>query len=304
MIWASFLAHIVLPWNGYCSLVRCSMVFLGGLKMKRKMGYWKRYFTALAAMSFLTLFYSNCQKEVNFQSREIASIASEGIGLGNQDDIEIPGVQNPPPVIETPAEIQANCENAVLTRQTIRVNFPEPKRTCEWGENGNLNKKNEFFQARIEQKVVLSQIPTQAVVCDLEFKFDQQEFLYDDHFLMTFNDHVLASSYDFTQTLPFSNQLLRYDWDFIKEMKWDPQHKTVYCASSDGQQNLCSWPKTDELGQIQMDFDPAVFYKIMAAPSTESHAFKFITLGDDDDKDCEHSDIKFDVEVRYFTRSQ
>lgn len=192
--------------------------------------------------------------------------------------------------------VRDTCANAVQKSVTKSFNFAKPSMTCEWEKNENLERRNEYFQARIEDEKEL-QLEPGAVICDVRLSFKEQEFLYDDHFLLTFNNSVIASSYNFSDELESSYGLLQYNWSRIAGMYWDQDHKEgVFCAPS----GECSWPDTDTPGEINMSYSSELFKRLMAVDlGRTSHYLKFISIGDNDDEDCEHSDVAFDLTVKY-----
>jgi hypothetical protein len=194
--------------------------------------------------------------------------------------------------------VQASCNTTNRQRRTIDYNFPKPNYTCEWEKDGNLAKRNEYFQARIEQIRELAMGPN-VLLCDVKFSFNTQEFLYDDHFLFTFNNAVIASSYDFSGQLSRQYGLLRYNWSSMAGMFWDKSKEGVYCGNG----GTCSFPAHDVAGVIQMSYPSILFQKLMAEDINRStHELKFISIGDNDDKDCEHSNIDFSIEVEYVNK--
>jgi hypothetical protein len=194
--------------------------------------------------------------------------------------------------------VQASCNTINKQRRTVDYNFPKPNYTCEWDKNGNLNKKNDYFQARIEQTRDLVMEPN-VILCDIKFNFDTQTFLYDDHFIFTFNDAVIASSYNFSDKLNSEYGLLRYDWSKLAGMYWDKEKEGVYCASGGN----CGFPKHDIAGTIQMSYPSLLFQKLMAENlNRKAHQLKFISIGDNDEQDCEHSNIDFQIVVEYVNK--
>lgn len=242
----------------------------------------------------LMIFFSfqNCNK---VQMSDVGSVNNKS-GSGVQGD----PVEARPPLpkqsdpVNTPIVVTAcNTPN----RQKISQNFlfPKPNNTCEWEVNGNLKTRDQFFQARIEQEQTLT-LPPGSIICDIKFNFGNQKFLYDDHFLMTFDNAIIASSYYFVAVLDRQFNLFRYNWSKIAGMVWDKKMEGDFCAP-DG---VCSWPKTDTEGQINMNFASSVFQKIMAEDLNRNvHSMKFISIGDNDDKDCEHSDVNFSLDVEF-----
>ena len=204
---------------------------------------------------------------------------------------DVAGLSSPP---DTPI-VNAACANNPKQTQDYSFNFPKPNYTCEWNQNGNLERRNEYFQARIEQKNEIN-LGAGAIICNVSFNFANQQFLYDDHFLMSFNNAVIASSFDFSGRLSSQYGLLRYDWSKIAGMFWDKSKEGTFCAA----EGSCSWPITDTPGTIKMSYSSAVFQRIMAEDlNRSSHSINFISIGDNDDMDCEHSNINFTLRVEY-----
>lgn len=197
----------------------------------------------------------------------------------------------------TPVVIAA-CANGIRQNLSKSYLFPKPALTCEWEKSGNLAPRNDYFQARIEQNEALS-LPIGSIICDVKFNFEKQQFLYDDHFLLAFNGAVIASSYNFEKVLARKFDILRYDWANIAGMYWDHDAEGTFCVLG----GSCAWPDTDVAGTINMNYDAIVFQRIMAEDLTRSeHALKFVSIGDNDDKDCEHSDVSFSLDVEYVTK--
>ena len=71
--------------------------------------------------------------------------------------------------------VQNSCNTPNRQRKTFDYNFPKPNYTCEWEKNGNLEERNSYFQARIEQMRELS-VGADTILCDVKFKFATQEF--------------------------------------------------------------------------------------------------------------------------------
>lgn len=240
-----------------------------------------RLFLLFSTSALLALMFNNCNKI------QMTDIAAEGDGLTPFGE---------PP--DTPI-VRETCASG--TPRTIRINynFPKPNQTCAWGQDGNLTERDHYFQARIEQERMLSLAPN-SIICDVKFSFEQQQFLYDDHFLVTFNNAVIASSYDFSGQLSRGYDLLRYNWSRLAGMYWDFDKEGVYCAPN----SQCSWPDTDKAGVINMSYPALVFQKLMAEDLNRiEHSIKFISIGDNDDMDCEHSEVNFTLDVEYVTKN-
>ncbi len=231
--------------------------------------------------------FQNCGNDASFnQGQSIPSTdINDSLGTGDSDDdLEV---------------IAAACERLQIQSAVVNIQFPKPDLTCEWEENGNLAPLNNFFQARIEQPRTLG-LPEGAVICDAKFAFAQQDFLYDDHFLLLFNDTVIASSYDFSYRLePGNFGLLKYDWGKMAGMDWLKDKEQIFCPDIPGGQSMCSFPGHDQQGVIDLKYEPSFIQAIMSQGVPSNHSFTMVSIGDNDDKDCEHSDVEFDVSVNY-----
>lgn len=201
--------------------------------------------------------------------------------------------------LDTPLVVAA-CAKGVRQKLSKKLLFPKPSMTCEWEKAGNLVPRNNYLQARIEQTEILS-LPVGSIICEVNFTFEKQQFLYDDHFLMTFDGAVIASSFNFEYVLKRKFDLLRYDWGQIAGMYWDKTLEGTFCVTG----GVCSWPDTDTPGHIEMNYDALVFQKIMAEDLNRSeHSLRFVSIGDNDDNDCEHSDVSFGLDVEYVSQIQ
>ncbi|MEK6627571.1 MAG: hypothetical protein AABY53_03005 [Bdellovibrionota bacterium] len=247
----------------------------------------------------LLLLQTSCNvTKFSYDSSESLSSLSGSNSDSGSDSVygsDVETYTNSTPPVNTPI-VQQACSNVTGHRvQDFNYFFPKPQETCNWGNNGNLAIRNGFFQARIEQEQALA-LENGAIICDIKFSFQKQQFLYDDHFILSFNDALIASSYDFQERLTPSFGLLRYDWSKMAGMTWDNRREGVLCPAG-GQ---CSWPDTDIPGNISINYPSILFQRLMAENlNRNSHSIKFISIGDNDNFDCEHSDINFSMKVDY-----
>ena len=272
----------------------------------------KRNSLLVIGFLILTLAYSNCG-QVSFEKTEQASQASSS-NDSQGADIEPDANGNLPipdsGVVTNPGDSQQNIiadcnkNTQTLFKEFVIENPINPNTSsCPFGQADNLGRRNEYFQARIEQSKKF-ELPKDAVLCNVQFAFPEQAFNYDDHFVFSLNNNVLASSYKFS-SLVSQNNLLKYDWANIRGKKWDSSVDGIYCADGDSSKaSLCSFPKTEQQGSIKLEFAPQVFQKIFmnhasSGLDTNMHEFKWVTIGDNDDFDCEHTSIRFSVLVTY-----
>lgn len=198
--------------------------------------------------------------------------------------------------------VQNLCSTLPRQAEPGTITFLNPG-GINWNNEGNLDDNVEqSFQGRNTQTFDFS-LPDEAIICGIDFQFEDQRFKYDDVFVLTFNDYILASSYDFEEGLFESRDGLEiFDWSELVGTVWHGQphpRNGIFCANSPT--TLCSWPETEESGQIEMQFDDSLFQKIMGFDvNRNTHSFKLIVTGDNDPNiDGRHDDISFDVSISY-----
>ena len=197
--------------------------------------------------------------------------------------------------------IDASCESGAAVTQSIKVTFGKPQAECAWEQNGNMSVVDGKFRARIKQTQNLG-LPYGAVICDASFDFKVQDFKYDDYFAFLFNDQVISSGYNFTGFLSEGNfDLQTYNWNDIRnvDMDFDGPREQVYCPQISQGQITCDFPGHDTAGQIDFDMDKRYIRAIMSNGVPADHSFSMVTFGDNNEWDCEHSGVEFDVTVSY-----
>lgn len=200
------------------------------------------------------------------------------------------------------SQIAANCMNSTQLIAEAVISFQDPSNlSCNFGQGDNLPARDGYFQGHIDQMQALS-LPAGSTLCAMEFQFQNVQMRYDDHFLLTFDNVVIAGTFDFSSELSNLLNLNLYSWDKIRGTPWHTRTNLegTFCEGSKLGESSCSWPRTDTFGPINMTFNNSVFQKIVALdPMRSNHAFNLITIGDNDNGDCEISPISFNVRVSY-----
>jgi hypothetical protein len=206
-----------------------------------------------------------------------------------------------------PSEIEILCRHGDLLATTNkRVNFPKPTEECKWGRDGNLNMKQLYVQARYEQSHKVD-IGKNAIVCDMNFAFEEQDMFFDDEIMLLFDNTILAASMDFNKYFEQRNGLYQYNWNRLvgKEYPLGRTYQT-YCLGEEDGKGSCEMPYTETRGPMSLHFDSSILHRVGAGRVQEDHAFKMVTTGDNDPrhsngspKDCVHSALTFDVQVQY-----
>ncbi len=174
---------------------------------------------------------------------------------------------------------------------------------CEWGVGGNWEATSGVVAARTEQVTSL-EIPEGGIVCGLDFEFDgvdpgfEQVMEYDDHFMLNFNEVVLAASYgDMVDRFETSDGLALYDWDDLQGFPIE-LHGDVpdYCVGEDDGLSDCTIPPSETPGPIALSFEGDLVDRMsFRALEAGEYTFGFVATGDDNDTDCSHEDFEFVV---------
>lgn len=290
------------------------------------MNRWKFSFF-IVALGFMTLPYTNCS-DVQFAPSAEKSLESGNQSAG-QGDVKdgLPNVPDAPdfvidePRTPSPEEAITNCANAQaqgkLKSAARIVSFEDTKvqsgrdKVCEFGVKGNLSKKDGELRARYEQVVNLN-LPSNAILCDLQMQTQLQKFQYDDTFFLLFNDRILASNLksginsrlnpdSYIDVAGKSNlPLYRYDWSKIQTARFE-NVADDYCLGKDQGLGDCSWPITQQNGNIKFEFHNELLTHLGLKANSNQQVFSFVTTGDNDESvDCYHEKLEFTMQIHYY----
>jgi len=282
-----------------------------------------KFFSKLILSTLLVFVFVSCEEE-KFYDKDFLTNVEDQFEKENEEGADINNV------IEGAL---MECDDALVnnTYQThvVTVSFPAAIE-CEFNEAGinvddinaagNGPRLNGKVRARMEQNYTAS-LPSGSTVCDMDFNFPTQQMQYDDEVFLLLNNYVVMSSQDYSEVHPqFVNGFKINDMGFM-EYKWmgdnglynldyDWNLTPKYCLgldSSDPEYNeKCFIPPTETLGQLKLDIPKADIVKlgILSRNFTNPQAqteldFGFVTIGDNDNGDCEHSAYSFQVSVKY-----
>jgi hypothetical protein len=216
-------------------------------------------------------------------------------------------------VLKTCADYRAAGK---LTKVSKTITFADPATevsgtVCKWGVGDNAPMRGGAAAARYEQLQSVN-LDSAWLVCGMNIDFPDQLFQYDDHFFLTLNDNVVATSTSALlehfprQTLSIAGQsteVYRYGWEFIRDKSHGISNSIAqdYCVGMGALSN-CSWPLTEQTGSITMDMHPNLVVALANNyfESNKRFDLEFITTGDDNpSSDCQHKPITFTVDVEY-----
>ena len=204
----------------------------------------------------------------------------------------------PKPEIKTEEQIKNEIIDqcaTVASREVIKqsVLFPAAKE-CLFGQNGNLPARDQFFQGRVEQEQTIN-VPANYVVCDMNINSKTQDLHYDDFFVLAIEDQILVSTNDrFTPNLVNgANQVFKWSFETYKGAPWG--ENTKYCF---GSASVCDIPSHDREGPLSINIPKQDFVNLAVELfSLKQIGIKMVTLGDNDNGDCEHSRLELDLEM-------
>jgi hypothetical protein len=220
-------------------------------------------------------------------------------------------------------EVKSSCESARRTGKLMQskqqIVFADTRiesgraEICEFSQNGNLGTKNTVMQARYEQRQKL-QLPSNAVVCDLDMTTDLQRFQYDDVFIFNYNNFILATNNKtaLMDTTPPEGKLsldagtevlvYKYDWLKLRGAGFD-NVADDFCLGDDQNLATCSWPITERSGNIIFSFDQRILIALGLTARSDNQTFSFVITGDDDpEKDCYHEELSFEMKATYYVK--
>jgi hypothetical protein len=278
----------------------------------------------------LIITFSSCKQ----QAIEFSTVQNEDL-LDRTKKGDLPDDE----IIDTEVEVtlasclQAQSNGSIMTF-TAPVFFPAAIE-CEFNESGSnaneLNpigngpRKNQKIRARIEQQYQVS-LPELGKICDVDFNFPAQSMQYDDEIFLLLNNFVLMSSTNYAKNSGSTHYLngLNVDSRGLQTYKWLGDSSLYnlyyshavtprYClgvAQLDYVQS-CALPATEQFGQIKLNIpqENIVQLGIVSELLNQSSGqqtnlnFGFVSIGDNDNGDCEHSAFSFDIEVKYYIPS-
>ncbi len=199
------------------------------------------------------------------------------------------------------------CEAEAPETVTLEVRFPGREAGCAWGEGGNLEAEQSVLTARTEDVVSL-EMPRDVAICDVGLDFrgpdagDEQIMTYDDHFLLTLDDVVLAASYSPLVDMLEADGLLRlYEWDRVVGATFSFEDFGSYCLGGEEGLSTCTIPPPATPGALTLDFGDDVVEQLAEyAYAEQRYDFAFVVVGDNDPEvDCSHAAFDFSVDVSY-----
>lgn len=207
-----------------------------------------------------------------------------------------------PEPLANPTDLAALCATLPRKSRVVPVSFAESQGKCPWSVGNNLPAKDGIVRARREESHSLETNEKEAI-CSIKVNSTQQQIKFDDELILTFNDVVLLSSYDYSKRYPQEDGMPVYRWDGLKNA-FNPGPATPFTPFCIGSPNdpkpACTVPKTETTGLFKLDVPADISAKLSTKALAEKRAtIGLVVTGDDDSADCNHSEIKLDIELEY-----
>jgi hypothetical protein len=193
----------------------------------------------------------------------------------------------------------------------------------------NGPRKNDRIRAILRQNEKI-ELPAKSKVCDIKFDFPTQDMEYDDDLFFLMDEHVLFSTSNFSKEAtdyhPNFNHsysetglivdefgLQKFKWlgmNGIYNLPWRSDVTPQYCYGIDPHDfayaDKCKIPLTETKGEIKLQIPQQAIIRAvlngradLASLERSSIGLSMITTGDNDNKDCEHSEFKLNVKLKY-----
>lgn len=191
-------------------------------------------------------------------------------------------------------------------------------KVCEFAEKnnevgGNLSMNDSLLRARYTQNKSIN-LPSNAVICDIEIESQEQDFIYDDVFFLNLNQGILASNHKskLTQVLAPENfvhsetgrqiSIYNYDWLKLRNTKFENEAND-FCIGQDEGLSTCKWPITEQNGKIQLKFDSEILIRLSQNKIASNQQISFVITGDDNpESDCYHQRMDLSLKVQYYLK--
>lgn len=198
--------------------------------------------------------------------------------------------------------IKLACHTDSVVAVTESLVFPEIPQgtTCKFGVGDNLSALNGQIRAYLKQSQTVT-LPEGAALCGLSLEHQSAPMRYDDEMFFSVNERLLLATKDYTEYFGTKDGFHQFSWEQLRDKYYaNFDMRSVYCAGGAEGLATCSVPETDTQGQIDLSFSDkmdAVLAKSLQ--KDQSLTFDWITIGDNDDSDCRHTEIKLNLKLRY-----
>jgi hypothetical protein len=223
---------------------------------------------------------------------------------GNEGNIPIGGegdaMPAPLPTADKVAELKDKCAKAPAASLMIAeqsITYPERK-TCSFGMNSNLARKDAFVQASETSPATLNLPAGEICGIDIDSPADAR-LHYDDFLILSIDSRVVFMSNGGLSGYLAPPEQGIMTWDFSKVVGQAIRNFEAgsYCL---GKGKSCVLPGHDQEGPVSLHLTPNEIAPIAAAIAGKSSVSMDLTAtGDNDDTDCFHTALTVKVKITY-----
>lgn len=180
--------------------------------------------------------------------------------------------------------------------EVVTLDFPA-RGGCRFGQDGNLDRRNEHLQAYADQSRFVA-LPEGSQICTLTLASGGERASFDDHLAIVVGDVVIVSggSGGALDEHPVRDGLPRFDWAAIRGRPFADRYTDYECLGG----GRCQVPRTEERGPLDVRIDPDTMADIARSLGVvDGLDIGIVTFGDDDQGDCAHTGLALDVTVQY-----
>ena len=201
------------------------------------------------------------------------------------------------------------CAQNQSVTNTFEISMPTSS-SCDFNADGNSSKSLKA-SARAHHKGTLT-LPTNAIVCNFEKIYSEDQLLFNDEMFVLANNLVLTASMShYLDPMPKNNaDLIKFSWESMVDTV-ENESAPIYCLGTS-----CTLPPERTFGQFSLGaigeiYSQQIFSEGLIQGMTNSVSFSGVAIGDDDSDDCRlqqrnidnelQNELKFKVIVNYVT---
>jgi len=245
--------------------------------------------------------------------RDNPVIGDAAIDLASPDALDRPpemdAAEGPSEELPWLDDPEWQCDNGVPISAIVDVVLGANTAGCPWGEGDNLSQVQSAFAAH-QVTLAAAELPgPAAAICGVDLEsavFDpdyEQSFIYDDHFILAFDDVVLLSSYAAAvDAFPRDRNLYLFDWEAMAGTAMNFNDNGAYCLGFGGEDPVaCSVPAPESGGPMAYSVGGGLGAALSSRAVQEQRVeFMLVTFGDNDpESDCRNGELRMQVVIDY-----
>ncbi|SMF30911.1 hypothetical protein [Pseudobacteriovorax antillogorgiicola] len=195
--------------------------------------------------------------------------------------------------------LNERCRASDNTLESYDTQLTFPARIgCSFGTDPNLEPKDQYLQAREVTSQPING-PSKGVICNIRVQTPTNaEVRFDDYLFITVADIVvIGSNTQASSYLPQSQGFYKWDFGVLRGNNVSNIQDSPYCL---GGSDACVVPPHDQQGPLNISMESTnVAPLAYGLAGWKTFDVKVIATGDNDETDCQHSQIDLTVSVDF-----